>query len=74
MISYYWTPLIYLLGDDSLVYPYNEKYDFIESEKVKEIAMTLREEGDDEIQSDVNGSYTGMTNDGEVPVQDADDL
>ena len=57
-----------------MVYPYNEKYDFIESEMVKEIAMTLREEGDDEIQSDVNGSYTGMTNDGEVPVQDADDL
>ena len=57
-----------------MVYPYNEKYDFIESEKVKEIAMTLRKEGDDEIQSDVNGSYTGMTNDGEVPVQDADDL
>lgn len=55
-------------------YPYNENYDFIESEKVKEIAKTLREEGNDEIQSDVNGSYTGMTNYGEIPVQDADDL
>lgn len=57
-----------------MVYPYNENYDFIESYKVKEIAMTLREEGDEEIQSDVNGSYTGMTNFGEIPVQDADDL
>lgn len=57
-----------------MVYPYNENYDFIENEKVKEIAKTLREEGNDEIQSDVNGSYTGMTNYGEIPVQDADDL
>lgn len=57
-----------------MVYPYNENYDFIESDKVKEIAMTLREEGDEEIQSDVNGSYTGMTNFGGIPIQDADDL
>lgn len=57
-----------------MVYPYNENDDSIENDKIKEIAMALREEGDDEIQSDVNGSYTGMTNFGETPVQDADDL
>lgn len=27
-----------------------------------------------EIPSDVNGSYTGMSNDGSRPIQDADDL
>jgi hypothetical protein len=28
----------------------------------------------DNIKSDVNGSYTGVTENNEVPVQDADDL
>ena len=42
--------------------------------RVKAVAQALRQEGKGEIPSDVNGSYTGTAIDGEVPVQDADDL
>ena len=41
---------------------------------IKDIAFTLKKEGKGEITSDVNGSYTGLTIDGETPVQDSDDL
>ena len=34
----------------------------------------LSHEGKQAIPSDVLGSYTGLTNDGDAPVQDADDL
>ncbi len=44
------------------------------AEKVIEVAKTLREQNHGEIQSDVLGSYTGMTEEGSRPVQDADDL
>ncbi len=42
--------------------------------RVKAVEQALRQEGKGEIPSDVNGSYTGTPIDGEVPVQDADDL
>ena len=42
--------------------------------RVKAVAQALRQEGKGEIPPDVNGSYTGTPIDGEVPVQDADDL
>lgn len=42
---------------------------------VGEIARTLREQNrDDNISSDVLGSYTGMGEYDDYPVQDADDL
>ncbi len=41
---------------------------------VYDLASTLRNEGKGYINSDVNGSYTGITNDNEKPIQDADDL
>lgn len=41
---------------------------------VYDLATTLRNEGTGDINSDVSGSYTGMTSDNEAPVQDADDL
>ena len=37
-------------------------------------AYTLPNQGRAEVQSDVLGSYTGLTEDGDRPVQDADDL
>ncbi len=37
-------------------------------------AKELRAPGDNSIPSDVNGWYTGITNGGDVPEQDADDL
>ena len=39
-----------------------------------ELARTFRTTRDDRIRSDVNGSYTGVTREGEPPVQDVDDL
>lgn len=44
--------------------------------KSKETAGPLNEtsEHPDDIHSDVLGSYTGLTEDGEEPIQDADDL
>ena len=60
-----------------MVYPYNNKDDdyLIENDKIRKMTNILKEEGNDEIQSDVNGSYTGKNvNYGEKPVQDADDL
>lgn len=44
------------------------------SNKVMDIAKTLRQEGTGEILSDIDGSYTGMANENSHPVQDADDL
>lgn len=38
------------------------------------IASTLREQNKKSIPSDVDGSYTGVTSEGDAPVQDADDL
>ena len=39
-----------------------------------ELARSFRKTRDDGIRSDVDGSYTGVTRDGESPVQDVDDL
>lgn len=45
------------------------------TKQVMEIAATLKKQNrNDPISSDVLGSYTGMTADREIPVQDADDL
>ncbi len=44
-----------------------------DKKKIEELSETLNCK-DDNIQSDVNGSYTGMSADGSAPVQDADDL
>lgn len=44
------------------------------SKKGKQLAHILPSSGTGEIQSDVMGSYTGTPNDGDRPVQDADDL
>ena len=41
---------------------------------VRDDSHTLREQGRGFILSDVLGSYTGTDEDGERPVQDADDL
>jgi len=38
------------------------------------LVSTLQEQDGKSIPSDVDGSYTGMTYDGDMPVQDADDL
>ena len=38
------------------------------------IASTLQEQNKKSIPSDVDGSYTGVTREGDAPVQDADDL
>ena len=38
------------------------------------LARSFRKTRDDGIRSDVDGSYTGVTRDGEAPVQDVDDL
>lgn len=38
------------------------------------IADTLQEQNKKSIPSDVDGSYTGVTVEGDTPVQDADDL
>lgn len=45
-------------------------------EAVKEFRMSNKpdENGSDSIQSDISGSYTGMSYDGGAPDQDADDL
>lgn len=44
------------------------------SKNAQAMAKVLRQEGKEEIPSDVSGSYTGTPMDGGVPVQDADDL
>lgn len=46
----------------------------VQKENLKQIARTLREMNQAEIASDILGSYTGLTRDGEQPEQDADDL
>ena len=43
-------------------------------EAVRAFRMSNKENEDDSIQSDVLGSYTGMSYDGGEPEQDADDL
>jgi len=42
--------------------------------KKPDLKKPLGQEEKDRIPSDVLGSYTGLTKDGERPVQDADDL
>jgi len=42
--------------------------------KSKDAARQMRSESDDRIKSDVLGSYTGISYDGDEPEQDADDL
>lgn len=39
-----------------------------------DVAETIRRENTKNINSDVIGSYTGMSSDNEQPTQDADDL
>jgi len=43
-------------------------------EAVREFRASNKPNEDNHIQSDVLGSYTGMSYDGDEPVQDADDL
>lgn len=43
-------------------------------DNIQDIASTLMKEGSKDIKSDVDGSYTGTSFDGEIPIQDADDL
>lgn len=38
------------------------------------LAREFRKSGDNRIHSDVQGSYTGITREGDTPIQDADDL
>ena len=45
-----------------------------ESGKAFRMSNKMNEESGDSIQSDVLGSYTGMSCDGDTPDQDADDL
>ncbi len=42
--------------------------------KTKKAAEAMRRQGRGEIPSDVLGSYTGSPQQGDAPVQDADDL
>ena len=42
--------------------------------KIMDVAETMRKEGMGRINSDVMGSYKGLSNKNERPVQDADDL
>lgn len=46
----------------------------IGNKKIENISKTLKEQGTGQIKSDVQGSYTGIDNKYEKPVQDADDL
>ena len=41
---------------------------------VEQAAVALREQNKRQIPSDVDGSYTGESREGDEPVQDADDL
>ncbi|MBP3301370.1 MAG: hypothetical protein J6M34_07710 [Clostridia bacterium] len=38
------------------------------------LAREFRETRDERIRSDVQGSYTGVTREGDTPIQDVDDL
>lgn len=38
------------------------------------LARSFRKTHDDGIRSDVDGSYTGVTREGDTPIQDVDDL
>lgn len=38
------------------------------------LARSFRMTGDEGIRSDVDGSYTGVSREGDTPIQDADDL
>lgn len=42
--------------------------------RIKNIAATLRKTNQQEIASDILGSYTGLSHDFDKPEQDADDL
>lgn len=52
----------------------NHKLDAAGQALMQDDSRTLREQGRGFILSDVLGSYTGTDEDGERPVQDADDL
>ena len=42
--------------------------------KIKIMVATLQNMSKSEIPTDVMGSYTGTARDGDIPIQDADDL
>jgi hypothetical protein len=42
--------------------------------EIKIMAATLQNMSKSEIPTDVMGSYTGTARDGDIPIQDADDL
>ena len=42
--------------------------------RIISLAATIRHQNQEEIASDILGSYTGMDEDGKAPEQDADDL
>jgi len=46
----------------------------MQAERINKIIRVYAEQNNGPYPSDVLGSYTGMTRDGERPVQDADDL
>lgn len=46
----------------------------VKKTKTRKAAEAMRAQGRGEIRSDVEGSYTGTGENGEQPVQDADDL
>ena len=50
------------------------KKDWVINSQIKNITSALKKTGKGSIHSDVLGSYTGMTQEGYEPVQDADDL
>ena len=50
------------------------KKDCVINSQIKNITSALKKTGKGSIRSDVLGSYTGMTQEGYEPVQDADDL
>ena len=55
-------------------HPQHQNHHQMKAHKIKNVAVTLKNMNKGEIPSDVLGSYTGITRDNELPVQDADDL
>lgn len=57
-----------------------KKSSSVQSEKTHDhvdpisLARSFRKTRDDGIRSDVDGSYTGVTREGDTPIQDVDDL
>ena len=52
----------------------NSAMNSIVKNKIMDMAKTMIREGNGKINSDAMGSYTGIGNKGERPIQDADDL